>query len=155
MSSYGKTETECAEAMKNIPILHVHGKLGSLPWEQSLSFKRPYVSTSDVNEINNISKEIIIIHEEDPSRDALFNQAFEYFKLAERIYFLGFGYGALNVERLQIGTLNTVGKEVFGSIYDLKDGEKEEITALTASKIGFAHPSYDALSFLRNHGKFL
>ena len=31
-NSYGKTEEECVSVMENIPIIHVHGQLGMLPW---------------------------------------------------------------------------------------------------------------------------
>ena len=31
---YQKTEQECAAKLKNIPIVHLYGKLALLPWEK-------------------------------------------------------------------------------------------------------------------------
>src|SRR5262249_27624056 len=31
---YGKTEVECAAVLERIPIIHLHGRLGYLPWEK-------------------------------------------------------------------------------------------------------------------------
>jgi hypothetical protein len=31
---YGKTEAQCAAVLERIPIIHLHGRLGYLPWEK-------------------------------------------------------------------------------------------------------------------------
>ena len=32
-NTYGKDETTCAEILAHIPIIHLHGRLGYLPWQ--------------------------------------------------------------------------------------------------------------------------
>ena len=34
LNSYGKTYDECVEMLKSIPVIHLHGRLGYLPWEK-------------------------------------------------------------------------------------------------------------------------
>ena len=43
INSYGKKEAEVAEILNQIPIIHVHGKLGNLPWQDPNG--RPYSDT--------------------------------------------------------------------------------------------------------------
>jgi hypothetical protein len=38
---YGKTEAECAVVLERIPIVHLHGRLGYLPWQKGEG-RRPY-----------------------------------------------------------------------------------------------------------------
>lgn len=153
-STYGKTENECAKVLSKIPFIHVHGKLGSLPWEKVKSFTRDYSTLWDLNSLLQTSEQIRIVHEEDPKRDAIFSKAFELLTMAERIYFLGFGFGELNVKRLRIGELNQNGKEIKATAYQLENAEQEEVRALTGAKVELGHNSYSAYQFLRTYGHF-
>lgn len=97
---YGKTDDECASKLKNIPILHLHGKLNDLPWESSSG--RPYnglISSDDI--LEEAADEIRIIHE-DIKDDSLFKKAHNYIESADNIFFLGFGYHRLNMDRLNL-----------------------------------------------------
>jgi hypothetical protein len=47
----GKSESECAEKLKSIPIIHLHGDLGALPYTQN-SPTRPYNSDVTVAALN-------------------------------------------------------------------------------------------------------
>ena len=103
---YGKTEAECAAMLERIPIIHLHGRLGYLPWEKGKD-RRPYDQVMNRLVLDMCINNIKVVHE-DPKdgRDKDFERAYELMQKAECIYYLGFGFGAVNVERLKISSLD-------------------------------------------------
>ena len=106
--SYGKDDEECGERLNNIPIVHVHGKLGRFSWEKSRYSIVPYDASTSPDKLGLMvgrgGENIKIIHEsieENPE----FNEAFELLMAAEHIYFLGFGFHETNLKRLRIESL--------------------------------------------------
>ena len=104
-NKHNKSNAECAEQVLNIPILHVYGKLGALPWEQSESTAIPYDSYTTVildwkQKVNQAAENIKIIHHDDVKVSEEFEHAHILLNEAERIYFLGFGFHETNVKRL-------------------------------------------------------
>jgi len=107
-NTYNKTDEECAEKLKRIPIVHVHGSLGSLPWQElSLSEVR-YAVWKDEHyrglAVKNGGENIIIVHDAN-EQTTEFKQAHELLAKAQRTYFLGFGFNKDNVRRLKIREL--------------------------------------------------
>ena len=108
-SSYGKADDLTTEVLSSIPIIHVHGTLGPLPWQEKDG--RPYkiMNTKAPDEtaiqIENASRNILIVSEAEESTDE-FNQAFECLKSARRIYFLGFGFHNSNLKKLKFRKLH-------------------------------------------------
>ena len=98
--SHGKKRDECANALAQIPIVHVYGQLGERPYPQHGSqMYRPdqvvhprYVETAAAG--------IRLYHEE---AEAASTNARELLSRAKRICFLGFSYNPFNVARLDIG----------------------------------------------------
>lgn len=86
------------EACQEIPILHVYGSLGGFHFEQSES-TRPYMETSDGTALRQAAAALRVIPEARHD-DKDFETARSWFDWAERICFLGFGFDALNMERL-------------------------------------------------------
>jgi hypothetical protein len=125
-NSYGKPDEECAEKLNNIPIIHVHGRLGLLPWQHGTG--RDYIPRPDLLKpevIKSISEQIVVISkDEDTSPE--FDHAFNLMKDAERIYFVGFGYHDMNLRRLKIDKLDY--KELIGTSYGLGLVERQVIT---------------------------
>lgn len=138
-SAYGKSDEECAKILEAIPIVHLHGKLGALPWEKGI--KRPYVPEVARGNVRRISKEIIIVSEGVSKYDT-FNTAHEILKKAERIYFLGFGYHNENLRRLNI---IESGKYFKGTAIGLGSSERQYIE--DRWKIGLFH--HKILDFLK------
>ena len=104
LNSYGKTSNECVEILKSIPVIHLHGRLGYLPWEKPPG--RAVENIVDENTLRESIYHIKIIHEDiSDGRDADFNQARTLLAEADQIYFLGFGLNRTNVERLGIAKL--------------------------------------------------
>lgn len=98
-------DEEVAEKLAAIKFIHVYGKLGYLSWQKPrLSFV-PYGflpnNRKQVLYTRRASEHIRIIHEEvDVNQDAIFKEAHELLRNAQRIYFLGFGFNEINFKRL-------------------------------------------------------
>jgi len=150
--AYGKLESEAASALKLIPIIHVHGKLAHLPWEGQ-SHYRAYESLVDPTNIGIAMGKIKIIHESTED-DPEFQAASALLHEAERIYFLGFGYHAPNVRRLQ-GPWNkkAYNATTLGTCFDFTDQERVTATAQFSHQLKVFDADWDVLQFLRERGE--
>jgi hypothetical protein len=121
-NSYGKPEEEVAAVLKQIPIIHVHGKLGNLPWQGPNC--RWYEPTFDVNDVINAANGIRIISE---STDVQTNfaPAIQALQQATRVFFLGFGYHSENLARLSLDLSLDI--NYYGSVFGLATREQQEI----------------------------
>ena len=99
-AGYGATEDECAEQLKKIDIIHLHGSLGRLPWQsRGPQHILKYDGNIDWKTVAYGASGIKIIHES-AADDPEFKEARALIAKAHRIYCLGFGYHHDNVERL-------------------------------------------------------
>lgn len=142
---YGKTDEETAEKLKQIPIVHVHGQIGYLPW-QSPNNSRGYRRTHTSDELKESSNEIKVVHEATGNAQEKFNEAITLLNSATNIYFLGFGYHKLNLERLKIAQLNTNNKNILGTSFHLTNREAVDIQdRVSLGKIKLLYPSSAAI----------
>jgi len=141
---YDKSDEECAKILSNIPIIHVHGSLGSLPWQDASG--RPYMPEHTTKEIKAASEKINVISErEDTPKE--FELAFNLMNKASNIYFLGFGYHPNNLRRLRIKKLDQ--RHPKGTAFGLGITEREQIWGGWGIKL---YGDYnEVLEFLKNH----
>jgi hypothetical protein len=130
-ASYGKPPEQCAAVLQRIPIIHLHGRLGFLPWQSPDG--RPYAPITDAAGLQLCVREMKIIHEDIADRDNDFQHAKRLLRDAWRIYFLGFGYGTINVSRL--GILDLPNNKARGTGVDIANAEHQQINNLTQGKI--------------------
>jgi hypothetical protein len=143
---YGITDQECSDAISAIPFIHVHGSLGSLPWQGGL-FSRPFKKTGDLHEIRMASRQIIIMSEK--AEDAeVFRRAYELMNEASKIYFLGFGYHQTNLRRLGMAKLIKKGN-IYGTSLGLGTAEWRSIS--DTWRIAFKGDKIDILGLFRNY----
>ncbi len=151
---YGKSREECAAIVSKIPIVHVHGKIGDLPWESG-SYTREYKPINDANLIKASSDKIRIVHEQNAKDDKLFAKAHRLLTHAKRIYLLGFGYHEINLQRLDLSSLKTEGKEIKGCHHNLGQGKRDEVFKITKGRVDIRSTSaHDVLGFLQNECHF-
>jgi len=143
---YGITDNECVESLSSMPIIHVYGSLGSLPWQAS-NYSRSYEKTNDLSEIQKASKQIIVMSEKDDSAPVFF-RVFELMEKASKIYFLGFGYHNTNLRRLGMGRLVKKGNR-FGTSIGIRDAEWRSISDTWG--ITFKGADVDILSLFRDY----
>jgi hypothetical protein len=102
LKSYGRPDNECKEVLDHIPIIHLHGRLGYLPWQRNED-ARPFENMISSEALKTSVKNIKIIHEADPKPDDKdFNLARDLLAQADQIVFMGFGYNSKNCERLGV-----------------------------------------------------
>jgi hypothetical protein len=140
-----------AEAMQRVKFIHVHGKLGKLPWQSDLPDEAdaiPYDSTGDANQLRIAADGIKIIHELDGETPE-FKTAKHHLQSSKRIYILGLGYHATNMARLGFTQMNDgYSRYIRGSGLGLTDAEANHVTGLyNCFEI---QRERDALDLLRN-----
>lgn len=142
---YGKPEEKCAEKLSKIPIIHVHGKLGTLPWQGGLA--RPYVGKC-YRKAEEISNQIIVIPEQKEASPE-FEEATKLILSAKRVYFLGFGYHPTNLKRLRI---NELGQKARGTALELGMEERNDLERNWKIRTYGDHNTN--LAFLKNYALF-
>lgn len=147
---FGLNEVDALELVGRIPVIHLYGTLGGLPWESN---GRPYNSRKERPDIYLARDKIRIIYE-DVSEVQEFNQAHEAFRSAERVVFLGFGYNKVNIQRLERGKWRRSNQFFQSSAFGITDLEKTGIKRMFDREIDFGNSDWDILKFLREKVDF-
>lgn len=146
-NTFGKSDEECAKKLNKIPIIHVHGRLGKLPWQGKPS--RAYSPQYNFSELEMASEQIIVISEDqDVKTNDGFNQAASLIYGAERICFLGFGYHDANLERLMIKEEEFKRLPKTGTAFGLGFTERDYINRKW--NIVLSDTTHKVIDFLRN-----
>lgn len=146
MYTYGESREATVDALMNIPIVHVHGSMGSLQWQDQERFLQYGKRISTVDDLRKAMDSIVVIHEsKDESPEYV--RAFELLQAAERIYFLGFGFGATNLRRLGISRLDS-NKIIKATAKGMSQLRREEIAGTSRLPIQL-YPGTGCLDFLR------
>ena len=148
---YGKGDEQTKSAVERIPLIHLHGRLGFLPWQQSETIGsdkiRPYQPDLTAENIQIAAKNIKIIHEAmDAATVPEFVQARQLLDEAERIYIMGFGFARQNVERLELHKLQ---KSVVATAHDLTVKEYSAIRNAISPNLQLIQS--DCMALMRNN----
>lgn len=139
-----KPDGECKTVLERIPIIHLHGQLGLLPWQDPQG--RAYTPHLDKQTLMQAAHGIKIVHEDiTDGRDKDFERAKLLLKNAEQILFMGFGYNRTNMARLEIEKLGL--NRAQGTCVGLGDQETANIRSATHDSISLI-PG-DCLHFVR------
>lgn len=145
MSTYrhtGDDPAPCWVQLKKIPIVHLHGQLDDL-------HQRPYSKTLTPEIIKQSAPHIKIIHE-NIADDPQFTQAHDLLRKAERVYFLGFGYHPVNLERLCLDVLQIRNvASVQGTALNFGRIALDDLKTRTNGQINLI--GTDIMNFLRQH----
>jgi hypothetical protein len=151
----GKSQEEYRERLRHLSVLHIYGSLGRLPWRtydsESVVPEVPYGGATNLTDDNIIAaaKSIQIMGESASKISGRLQEFQELMKDCKALYFLGFGYHELNMQRLGINTLNIPSK-VMGTAQGLSYQRMKEIERLNIRQLrvpeGLFHKSiYDFL----------
>ncbi len=132
---YSFDDSYCKTVMGGMPIVHLHGHLGKLPWQAKANsgdsgreYKSTFKELELIKEVMDRGGDPLSSHEQiqfaeakhyiknklcgnikfihdNNADDEEFRNAYRLLNEAERIYFLGFGYNKDNLRRLQIADL--------------------------------------------------
>jgi hypothetical protein len=151
-NSFGKSDEETAQIVEKIQMVHLHGRLGYLPWQKGQSKIEFGDNQIDVRKMKIVTKEIKVVHEDHTldGRDADFNLAHVMLVNARRVYLMGFGFGVQNVQRLK---LDIVTPHVFdGTAYGLTDRELKDCRALCGGRVNLRQ--MECLELMRQYVDF-
>jgi len=121
---YEKTEAECAPMMEKIPIIHVYGQIGYLPWQKKSPVREYTPIISDVETIKSCAACIKTISE--VSEPSYKSKIEHLISKAKNICFLGFGYDKTNMDLLGLRNI-AKDKGVSGTAVHLGNAEINEI----------------------------
>lgn len=146
MGSYGLSSAETANLVSQIPILHVHGTVGPLPW-QAAENGRPYGKKHATQlEIRWAAEGLRIVHE-DLSGSQDLAAAVRAIEEAERVEFLGFGYLRENMERLRADQYKER-RKLSGSAFGFTNAERAQIEHRWLVSTGDG--DHDCVTYLRS-----
>jgi hypothetical protein len=138
-----------------IPILHVHGCLGSTDIEKSADGERRYGADITPECLKQAAANIRVMHELDHNHGSAMNQAKFLIHNAERVIFVGFAYDTWNLERLRIvsGFSDLKwegGPKFYGTCFKESDEKVSQVKSLSAGCLELASPLVDVCSFARS-----
>ncbi len=119
-NTYGANDEQCRSIIKEVPIIHVYGHLGLLPWQAEPSGKdetSSYIANRESSRISIAVKNIDIIRQGETNLEK-FNLAFEHLQSAKRICVIGFGFNEENIKRLRLPELKQ-SQRLYGTVYGL------------------------------------
>ena len=150
MTNYKKAPEECAAKLNSIPIVHVYGKLGALPFQDE-SLTREYEPNINPPDLLAVSEGIKIISERSSEVTEEFTKAKKLISAAsrEKVVFLGFGYHDDNLKRIGKDFLDS--KYPIGSSFKLKRAKRQEINGKWGIRLPDESSELDVLDFLETH----
>ena len=119
---HGKSVDDCIEKFAKLPIIHVYGQLGKIPYPQRGC--RQYLPLGEDVEkepgaVVGASQGITLLHE----KESELREVHNLLTAAERVCFLGFSYHPLNLARLALHNSAGRSREVFGTVRNFEVGE--------------------------------
>ncbi|MCK5038674.1 MAG: hypothetical protein KAS16_06195 [Thermoplasmata archaeon] len=143
-------DEKIAESLLESPVIHVYGKLGSLPWEDkkpSIPFGLNLVPGKEGNkpwqdiELYTMYEKEGLVHS---STEKILHEA-------ENIYFLGFGFDKNNLNRLGFFDSNITAPDIWATAYDKTPPELGRILNNAEKMIRSDYlKNYSCIDFLRN-----
>ena len=132
---FGRSVDECIKKLAEIPIIHVYGQLGTVPYPQHGC--RPYEPLGgdvrkDRDTVLDAAHGITLLHE----RESDLREAHDLLAAARTICFLGFSYHELNVYRLAIKAAGGPSKDIFGTALGMIGGEVSDIQRRVHEALG-------------------
>jgi hypothetical protein len=157
-TSYGTEVDEVVEVLQQIPIVHLHGIIGRLPWQPSISgwAVRRYGEMGDDPakvglHLKAASEMIQIIHEVDPPPHSPWTEALAALEESERVVIMGFGFLQKNVERLRLADLMDTGRLIRASSYRLTQNQIDSrIKPLLNGARGMKFFDHECIDFLKS-----
>lgn len=156
--SFGVSAEDAARIIQRIPIIHMHGQAGALPWQkpdpveawiktnplQKLEApdSHPYLANATFDQnawiIARIrSSGIRVMFEDHRGEGAPLMQARNLLANADRIIFMGFGYDPINMRKLRYTPDSDKSQEIQGTYFE---GTRSKTSIASAATNNFGQP---------------
>lgn len=159
-AGHNRSASEVADKLRYIPIIHVHGQLAPLEWQENKSGAavRVYSNVRSAEGIRAAAAGIKVICE-NIDGSAEFEQAHKAIRLARQVYFLGFGYHADNMRRLNTPFVDSEfydgDRLIAGTCYGMTAEERLHLIRNRHKGLQLGATGDKILGFLKNHAIFL
>lgn len=145
-NAYGLGESEVKDLVSGLSINHVHGTLGGHP-VFSDSDTRVYRNDTPRFDVELAASSIRIIHEQNADSNDFLNARATLHNV-DRVFFLGFGYDATNLERLRVKSIPAT-TELNGTAFGMPAPEISALQTAFGRGILLGNAHQDAKMFLR------
>ncbi|MBB3389784.1 hypothetical protein FHT82_002524 [Rhizobium sp. BK275] len=115
---------EAAEICRKLPIFHPYGQVGLLPWQTTSGSGVRFGEPPTEYNIRQISSQIRTFSERVDDDDML-SAMRDYLSEAERVIFLGFSFGKMNMDLMRTGR-DGPRKDVLGTVLQMSNPNKAE-----------------------------
>jgi hypothetical protein len=146
MNYFGISKDKANKIINDIPIIHIHGMLGS--FEEGQPFYRDYDPQISSDIIKTGAEMIRVFHEDYAEAGEIVRNAELLLQNAKKICFLGFGYHSVNIERIHLNQYS-LGTSMFGTVYQMGGAEISRVCSILGG-IHVDSYTHDCLSFLRH-----
>jgi len=143
---YGFGFSEMKNLGARIKIHHIHGILGSSPWDDESA--REYSPNIGVDDILGAASGIKVIHEAAEIM-AAYEIVHDVLSKSANVIFLGFGYNKDNVERLSTKVWWDNSELVIGSSIGILNGEQQRINGIFGGKLNVNNMALSGIEFIR------
>jgi hypothetical protein len=146
-NAWGKSDEEVGALLSKLPFIHLHGRLGYLPWQSTTGKDvRAFDPALNTETIRVAASGIKVVHEGVEDRKQEFGQAKQFIRGAARVYFLGVGTSNINLER--IGVPDFEPNKAYATLVGVTDMEYREVTTRYSNKLHFRrdHTCRDMIS---------
>jgi hypothetical protein len=156
LNSFISKRSEINNIIKKFRIIHVYGKLASLPWEDNygVAYKASHLKQSSDEYASNIK----IIYEE---RESAKEEITTLISESKNIFFLGFGYAQENLEAIGLNKpILNKGQRIYGTALGLTENEIIKNVSLIRANNGhidsekFHFENSDSLTLIRDYLKY-
>lgn len=153
--AFNLNDEKILDILKHKPIIHLHGRLGFLPWENEKdSFNYNFNFSSLDKHYENIlkaAKNIKIVYDDDLGKEP-FKKAKDIIQFSNKTYMLGLGFNQLNIERLGLHLNSAYSRihQIICSAHGLTKFEKIQIRNKWQN-LYLDTEGHKNLEFLRNH----
>lgn len=155
--SFGVSTEDAASIIQHIPIIHMHGQAGALPWQKTDPVKawinvnplkpeapdsHPYLANAAFDQIAWInarkrSSGIRVMFEDPRGERTPLTQARDLLANADRIIFMGFGYDPINMRKLRYIPDSDKSQEILGTYFK---GTRSKTSIASAATNDFGKP---------------
>ena len=134
----------------NIPIIHIHGKLGKLDWDSENG--NAYDGILTIEKVMKASERIIITSESSENSSVRTEERKKLFA-SDEIHFLGFGYDDKNLSKLSIKQVQEKENiQIYGTAYGLEAAQRKDIESKW--KIKTDQNNKEVLPYLKSNVQF-